>query len=87
MSSSPLLQEYDPSNESRYEIPTLREQLYKFFSFKAFHYSVLLLVALDVGCMFTGTTPQSLCKRSSPFAMELAPGVRKQTTQKVASLY
>ncbi|KAF2441457.1 hypothetical protein P171DRAFT_72446 [Karstenula rhodostoma CBS 690.94] len=59
MSSSPLLRAHEPPHEpigeSDKRMSSLRDKLVYFFSTRTFHYSVLLLVALDVGCMFAGT--------------------------------
>ena len=56
MSSSPLLQErlHESIDESNDQSSSVRNNLIGFFSTKTFHYAVLLLVALDVGCMFAG---------------------------------
>lgn len=58
MSSWPLLcaQEppHEPIGESDKQTSSLRDKLVQFFSTRAFHYSVLLLVTLDSGCMFAG---------------------------------
>ncbi|KAF2692184.1 hypothetical protein K458DRAFT_286130 [Lentithecium fluviatile CBS 122367] len=33
-------------------MPSVRQQVYRFLTSKTFHYTVLLVVTLDVGCMF-----------------------------------
>lgn len=56
MSSSPLLY---PAGPEAHPVPDrrmaqARRQLYRFFKSKTFHYSILLLVSLDVACLFAG---------------------------------
>lgn len=64
MSSSPLLRAHaqdEPNSELdiHYQISGVRAKLIRFFSTRTFHYLVLLLVALDVGCMFAGRRNRS----------------------------
>ncbi|KAL5408545.1 hypothetical protein PMIN06_001976 [Paraphaeosphaeria minitans] len=73
MSSSPLLRTHEPPHEPTGELDKstsiLRDKLVRFFSTRAFHYSVLLLVALDVGCMFADIVISlETCDRKTPKA-------------------
>ncbi|KAF2256683.1 hypothetical protein BU26DRAFT_27559 [Trematosphaeria pertusa] len=69
MSSSPLLQPYERLCEAPERTPSFRRRLYQYFSSKTFHYSVLLLVTLDVGCMFADIIINLMtCDRKTPAA-------------------
>ncbi|KAF2117661.1 hypothetical protein BDV96DRAFT_570641 [Lophiotrema nucula] len=71
MSSSPLLRpsriESDDVVEANSYSDTTRKQLYRFFNSKTFHYSILVLVSLDVACLFADIIINLLtCQNHTP---------------------
>ncbi|KAF2262289.1 hypothetical protein CC78DRAFT_582774 [Lojkania enalia] len=52
MSSKPLLGLSERESEPDKLVYSVRQRLYRFFNSKIFHSSILLLVSLDVACLF-----------------------------------
>ncbi|PSN63992.1 hypothetical protein BS50DRAFT_576624 [Corynespora cassiicola Philippines] len=87
MSSTPLLS-YTESNEGSNQImPPVRERLRRFFNTKAFHYLILLLVSLDVGCLFADIVINLLTCGNKTHGSEAALKVLEYASLVFSSLF